>query len=605
MVNLAIPAAEHLERLPASPGVYVMTGADGVPLYVGKAASLRHRVRSYFGAGQKSSPKLRQMVARVSGIDFFVTASEQEALILELNLIKRHRPHYNVRLKDDKTFPYLKIDMKQDWPRVQITRRVQDDGARYFGPFASARSVRQALNMIKGLFPFRSCSQPIKTDTRPCLDYHIHRCLAPCTGAVTREEYREVLKQVILFLEGKQGRLVRELEHRMSRAAENLDFEKAARLRDQLQAINEVVEWQRIATTVKGEQDVIALAGDKDLTCAQVLFIRGSRLIGRESFTLQGTRYEEPQSIMTSFVKQFYSSSSYVPPVLLLQHPVEDRAVIEEWLGNRRGGRVRIIVPRRGGKKQLVDTAAENAKHGLEQLRLASPATPEAALAEIKRELGLPAPPARIEGYDISNIQGRAAVGSMVVFNRGKPEPSGYRRFRIKTVSGADDYAMLREVFRRRFKRGELAGDGWAALPDLILIDGGKGQLKATLQAMAEVRAEPVPIASLAKENEEIFVPRRAEPIVLPRQSPALQLLQRVRDEAHRFAHSYHRRVHKRESFVSELDAIPGIGAKRKHALLRRFGSVPAIREASIEELTTASGITRNLAERIKQHYAG
>ena len=597
--------AEQLKRLPASPGVYVMRNADGVPLYVGKAANLRHRVRSYFGARQNLSPKLQQMIARASDIDFFVTASEQEALILELNLIKRHHPHYNVRLKDDKTFPYLRIDMNQDWPRVQITRRVQEDGARYFGPFASARSVRQALNVIKGLFPFRSCSRPItSTDSRPCLDYHIHRCLAPCIGAVTREEYREVIEQVILFLEGKQERLVRELEHKMSQAALSLDFEKAARLRDQLRAVKEVVEWQRIATTVKGEQDAIALASDKDLTCAQVFFIRGSQLIGRESFTLQGTRYEEPPGIMTSFVKQFYSSSPYIPPLLLLQHPVEDRAVIEEWLGSKRGSRVCIIVPRRGSKKQLVDIAAENARHGLEQLKLRSTTAPEAALAEIERELQLPALPARIEGYDISNIQGTAAVGSMIVFERGKPEPSGYRRFLIKTVSGADDYAMLREVFRRRFKRGDLAADGWAALPDLVLIDGGKGQLNAALQVMGEVGAKPVPIASLAKENEEIYVPGRAGPIVLPRRSPGLQLLQRVRDEAHRFAHNYHRKVHKRKTFASELDAIPGIGARRKRALLRRFGSVPAIRKASIDELTTASGITRSLAQRIKQYYA-
>lgn len=597
--------AEQLKRLPASPGVYVMRSAEGVPLYVGKATRLRSRVRSYFGAGQKLTPKLRQMVARVNDIDFFVTGSEREALILELNLIKRYHPRYNVLLKDDKTFPYLKVDTNQEWPRVQITRRVQDDGARYFGPFASARSVRQALNMIKGIFPFRSCSQPLKPDTRPCLDYHIHRCLAPCAGAVTREEYREVIEQVILFLEGRQEHLVRELERKMEEAALKLDFEKAARLRDQLRAVNEVIEWQRIAARVKGEQDVIALAGDKDLTCAQVFFIRGSRLIGRESFTLGGTRYEAPPAVMTSFVKQFYSSSSYVPPLLLLQHPVEDRQVIEGWLGSKRGSRVRIVVPRRGSKKELMDIVAENARHGLEQIKLRRTSPPEAALAEIERELKLPAPPTRIEGYDISNIQGTAAVGSMIVFEQGKPESSGYRRFRIRTVAGPDDCAMLREVFRRRFKRGELAADGWAHLPDLILVDGGRGQLNAALEAMADAGAKPVPVAALAKENEEIYVPGRAEPIVLPRESAGLQLLQRVRDEAHRFAHSYQRRVHKKKAFASGLDEVPGVGPRRKRALLRRFGSVPAIRGASVEELVTARGITRSLAERIKQHYAG
>jgi excinuclease ABC subunit C len=579
-----------------------MRNAEGDFLYVGKAANLRRRVRSYFGAGQKLSPKLQRMVARVNDLDFFVTTSEQEALILELNLIKRHHPRYNVRLKDDKTFPYLKIDTTQDWPRVQITRRVQDDGARYFGPFASAKSVRQTLKMITGIFPFRSCSQPITaTDTRPCLEYHIHHCLAPCTGAVSKEEYSEVIEQVILFLEGKQERVVKELESRMHQAALSLDFERAARLRDQIRAVNEVVEGQRIATTVKGEQDVIAFAQDKDQTCAQVFFIRRGKLIGRESFTLQGTRYEKPQHIMTSFIKQFYASSSYIPPVLLLQHPVEDKAVIEGWLESKRGSKVRIVVPRRGNKKQLVDIVAENARQALEQIK-ASPVALETALAEIEQELQLPGLPARIEGYDISNIQGTAAVGSMVVFERGKPRPSHYRRFRIKTVSRANDYAMLQEVLKRRFKRSRHAADTWAILPDLILIDGGKGQLNAARLVMQEAGAKSIPVASLAKENEEIFIPQRAEPIVLPRQSPGLQLLQRVRDEAHRFAYGYYQKIHQQETFASALDAIPGIGARRKRALLQRFGSVPAILEASIEELATTKGMTKSLAQRIKNY---
>jgi len=593
---------EQLKQLPASPGVYLMRNAEGDFLYVGKAANLRRRVRSYFGAGQKLSPKLQRMVARVNDLDFFVTTSEQEALILELNLIKRHHPRYNVRLKDDKTFPYLKIDTTQDWPRVQITRRVQDDGARYFGPFASAKSVRQTLKMITGIFPFRSCSQPITaTDTRPCLEYHIHHCLAPCTGAVSKEEYSEVIEQVILFLEGKQERVVKELESRMHQAALSLDFERAARLRDQIRAVNEVVEGQRIATTVKGEQDVIAFAQDKDQTCAQVFFIRRGKLIGRESFTLQGTRYEKPQHIMTSFIKQFYASSSYIPPVLLLQHPVEDKAVIEGWLESKRGSKVRIVVPRRGNKKQLVDIVAENARQALEQIK-ASPVALETALAEIEQELQLPGLPARIEGYDISNIQGTAAVGSMVVFERGKPRPSHYRRFRIKTVSRANDYAMLQEVLKRRFKRSRHAADTWAILPDLILIDGGKGQLNAARLVMQEAGAKSIPVASLAKENEEIFIPQRAEPIVLPRQSPGLQLLQRVRDEAHRFAYGYYQKIHQQETFASALDAIPGIGARRKRALLQRFGSVPAILEASIEELATTKGMTKSLAQRIKNY---
>jgi excinuclease ABC subunit C len=597
---------EQLRGLPTSPGVYLMKDAEDNILYVGKAANLRHRVGSYFGAGQKLTPKLQRMVSRVNDLDYFVTSSEQEALILELNLIKRYHPGYNVRLKDDKTFPYLKIDLSDDWPRVYITRRLEEDGGRYFGPFASAKSVRQTLKLIRGIFPFRSCSRTITgTDPRPCLEYHIGHCLAPCIGVVSRGEYAEVIKQVILFLEGKQERVAQQLESKMNKAAEALDFETAARLRDQLQAVNQVIEGQRIATTVKGEQDVIAFAQDKDQAYVQVFFIRGGKLIGRESFLLQGTRSEEPSQIMTSFIKQFYASSPYIPPLLLLQHPVEDIATIQAWLQIKRGGKVNIQVPRRGNKKQLLNIVAENAQQGLEQLKikqLASPTALSAVLDEIKRELNLPRLPSRIEGYDISDIQGMAAVGSMVVFDKGKPKPAHYRRFKIKTVSAANDYAMLQEVLRRRFRRASGASDTWAILPDLVLIDGGRGQLNAAREAMEEMGGGSVPIASLAKENEEIFIPQRSEPIILPRSSPGLQLLQRLRDEAHRFALGYHQRIRKRGTFASVLDTIPGVGPKRKRALLRQFGSVRAIKEAPVEELASARGITESLARKIKEY---
>jgi excinuclease ABC subunit C len=551
------------------------------------------------------------LVSRVNDLDFFVTTSEQEALILELNLIKRYRPRYNVRLKDDKTFPYLKIDLNEDWPRVHITRRLEENGGRYFGPFASAKSVRQTLKLIKGIFPFRSCSKTITgSDLRPCLDYHIRHCLGPCIGSVSRQEYAEVIKQTILFLEGKQEIVVQELESKMEKAAEALDFEKAALLRDQIQAVNKVIEGQRIATTVKGEQDVIAFAGDKDQAYVQVFFIRSGKLIGRESFVLQGTRSEEPYQIMTSFVKQFYDSSPYIPPLLLLQHPLEDTTVIENWLQSKRGAKVHIQVPYRGDKKQLVKIVAENAEQGLQQLKikqLAAPTALAAALAEIKRELHLPCLPWRIEGYDISNIQGMAAAGSMVVFDKGKPKPSHYRRFRIKTVPGADDYAMLQEVLKRRFKRSSIksndasATDTWAILPDLVLIDGGKGQLNTALSAMREMGAGSIPVASLAKENEEIFIPQEKEPVILPGNSSALQLLQRLRDEAHRFALGYYQKIHQKQAFASVLDTIPGIGPKRKRTLLIQFGSVQAIREAPIDELATARGMSQSLAQKIKE----
>ncbi len=601
---------EQLKQLPPSPGVYLMRDASRDVLYVGKAANLRHRVKSYFGTRQKLSLKLQRMVPQVSDFDFFVTSSEQEALLLELNLIKQYRPRYNVRLKDDKTFPYLKIDLNNDWPAVYVTRRWEEDGGRYFGPFASARSVRQTLKVIKGLFPFRSCTKLIKGfDSRACLEYYIRDCVGPCIGAVTRAEYAEIIKQVVLFLEGKQETVVQELENKMEKAAKALNFEQAALLRDQIKAVEQVIEGQRIAMTVKGEQDVIAFAGDKDQACVQVFFIRHDKLIGRDSFALQGTRSEDPQQIMASFIKQFYGSSPYLPPLLLLQYPVEDKTVIEKWLQSRRGGKVHIQVPQRGGKKQLVKIVAENAEQGLEQLKIKQQGPPtelKTALAEIEQELQLNRPPLRIEGYDISDIQGTAAVGSMVVFDNGRPKPSLYRRFRIKTVSGADDYAMLREVLRRRFKRSlesdVSAPTSWVIIPDFILIDGGRGQLNAALTVMRDAGVGSIPIVSLAKENEEIFVPGKTQPIVLPRSSPGLQLLQRLRDEAHRFALGYHQKIHKKETFVSALDIIPGIGPKYKRSLLNQFGSVRAIQEASADELVATGKISRSLAERIKEY---
>jgi len=600
---------EQLNRLPNSPGVYLMRDAEGNILYVGKAANLHHRVRSYFSAGQKLSPKLVRLVARVADIDFFVAASEQEALILELNLIKQYHPRYNVRLKDDKTFPYLKISINEDWPKIYVTRRLEQDGGHYFGPFASARSVRQTLRVLQGIFPFRICSKAITgTAPRACLEYHLGHCLAPCTGEVSQTEYAEVINEVILFLEGKQERVVRELKARMNKAAEALDFEKAALARDQIQAIHRVIEGQKIAATVRGEQDVIAFAQDRDQAYVQVFFVRNNKLIGRESFLLQGTRQEVPQQIITSFIKQFYASSPYIPPLLLLQYPVEETLIIKDWLQSKRGAKVEIQVPRRGSKKQLIDIVAENARRGLEQLKIKELATPkalDAALAEIERELELKGLPQRMEAYDISNIQGKSAVGSMVVFEKGKPKPAHYRRFKIKTVSGANDYAMLQEVLQRRFKhsfKGETSPpDTWAILPDLVLIDGGKGQLNAVLSALDEI-GRSVPVASLAKENEEIFIPRRKEPVILPRSSPGLQLLQRLRDEAHRFAITYYAGVHRRETFTSALDSIPGIGPKRKRALLRQFGSVHRIGEASVDELVAATGMTQSQAKKMKEY---
>lgn len=600
---------EQLDRLPHKPGVYLFRDTGGNILYVGKANNLHNRVRSYFSSSSQVSPKIALLASQVADIDFFTVTSGQEALILELNFIKQYHPRFNVRLKDDKTFPYLKIDISEEWPRVYRTRRLEDDGGRYFGPFSSAKSLKDTLRVLQRLFPFRICNKNITgTRRRPCLEYHLGHCLAPCTGSVSKEEYDQVIREVILFLEGRRDKVIRELKARMNRASASTDFEKAARLRDQIQAMEEVIEGEKIASTVRGEQDVIAFIQDEDKAYAQVLFVRSSRMTGREGFLLQGTRHEEPRQIITSFVKQYYSSSPRIPPLLLLQYPIEDKEVVKEWLRSKRGGAVKIQVPRRGVKKQLVDIAAENARQGWEQLKIkemTAPRSTDAALGEIEKELKLRKKPVRMEAYDISNIQGTSAVGSMVVFEDGRPKPAHYRRFKIKTVSGANDYAMLQEVLRRRFKRGKNA-DGsdtttWGIMPDLVLIDGGKGQLNAALEVLKESGVD-IPAAGLAKEKEEIFLPGRKSPVVLPKSSPGLQILQNIRDEAHRFAISYYARVHRKKTFTSVLDNVPGIGPRRKSALMQHFGSIPRIREASVDELVAATGMTYDQAKKIKEY---
>jgi excinuclease ABC subunit C len=600
---------EQLNRMPHRPGVYLMRDAGKAILYVGKANDLHNRVRSYFVASPQLPEKTARLVAQIADIDFFVASSEQEALILENNLIKQYHPRFNVRLKDDKTFPYLKINTHEEWPTITVTRRMEPDGSRYFGPFASPGSVKQTLRIIQRIFPVRNCSKVIRGRTRPpCLEYHLGRCLGPCTGAVSRQEYARAVKEVILFLEGKQDKVVKEFKAQMEKASAAMDFEKAALLRDRIRAIHDVIEGEKIAAVIRGDEDVIAFVQEGDQAFVQLLFIRRSKLTGREGFLLQGTRQEEPSQVITSFVKQYYASSPQLPPLLLLQHPVEDRAVVQEWLKSRRSGRVAIQVPRRGAKKQLIDIAAENARQGLEQIKIKEITTgksAEVALAEIEKELHLPGPPQRMEAYDISDIQGTAAVGSLVVFEKGRPKPAHYRRFKIRTVTGANDYAMLQEVLRRRFKRSAAgsakAGDSWAVMPDLILIDGGKGQLNASLVVLKEIDKK-LPLASLAKENEEIFLPGRKGPVILPKTSPGLQLLQRLRDEAHRFAVGYFTTVHRRRTFASALDNIPGVGPRRKSALLRQFGSVQRIREASLEELAAATGVSREQAARMKEH---
>jgi len=596
---------QQLKALPVKPGVYLFKDKEGKVIYVGKAANLNSRVRSYFGAPSSLSAKIQRLVAKLQDFEFVVTNSEQEALILECNMIKKYTPRYNVRLKDNKTFPYLKIDVNEDWPGVYITRRVQKDGARYFGPFASAGSVRKTSRLIKKIFPFRSCSKRIDgKDKRPCLDYYIRRCLGPCIGAVEKQEYHDVINQVILFLQGKQELILRELNAKMKAAAQQLQFERAALLRDQIKAIEKVIEGQRIATTLQGEKDIIGLAQNEKRAYVELFSIRNNKLIGQDHFIMEGIQGESPGQIMTSFVKQYYASASYIPPLILLQQPVDEPVVLSEWLEQQRGSRVELQVPQRGAKKKLVDTVAENAAQGLElaQAKEMKVEVISSGLQELKNRLRLPKMPRRIECYDVSNIQGALAVGSMVVLEKGRPKPAHYRHFRIKTVAGADDYAMIQETLRRRFKRG-LTGEGaWAIIPDLVLIDGGKGQLNAALELRRELGLDSIPMASLAKENEEVFIPGDPKPVYIAKDSPALHILQRARDEAHRFAISYHQRLRRKEVIISVLDNIPGIGPRRKKALLKKFGSIEAIKEASSEELSQTEGITLALAQKVKEY---
>ena len=627
MTDQSQAIGSRLNSVPAESGVYIFKDASAQILYVGKAANLRNRVRSYFGSRFGLTPKIRRMVEHAADFEFFITYSESEALILENTLIKRHRPPYNTRLRDDKTYPYIKIDLKEEFPLVSFTRRVQEDGAHYFGPFASAYSVRRTLDLLKKLFPYRSCTKVITgVDSRPCLEYFIHRCVAPCVSYASREEYRAVIDQVLLFLQGHTEAVVRQLKSQMHLVADNLEFERAARLRDQIRAIERVTEEQKVVTTRSEDVDIIAMKQDKDEALVEAFFIRKGRLIGRDHFTMEGTRDESEGRVLSSFVKQFYDRASFIPSQVLLQHSLEDGESIRTWLQSKRGRSVTLTVPVRGEKRRLVSMVAENAAQEMAQnrvRRLAGQDAMDTAMRELQDALNLPRLPRRIECYDISNIHGTDSVGSMVVCQEGKPRPAHYRRFRIRTVGDIDDYAMMREVLRRRF--GKLAqqdqqalklraldgdqsaggsGETWGLIPDLVLIDGGKGHLTAAHGVFLElgISTDAVPLASLAKEQEELFTPEVAEAIVLPRSSQGLFLVQRVRDEAHRFAITYHQKLRSQRAVKSGLDNVPGIGPKRRRLLLRRFGTVKAIREASLEELATVAGMTRALAEKIKEH---
>ncbi|WP_041274690.1 excinuclease ABC subunit UvrC [Desulforamulus reducens] len=614
-----MPLSDKIKNIPSRPGVYLYKDQDGQVIYVGKAVSLKNRVRSYFQAGAKQAPKVKAMLGRAVDLDFIVTDSEMEALILENNLIKEHRPKYNILLKDDKTYPYIKVTVQEEFPRVYLTRRVLKDRARYFGPFTNVGAVNETMRLLKKIFPLRTCKQrKLSPRDRPCLNYHIKRCLGPCCNLVERQTYRETVNEVVLFLEGRQEDLMKRLRQRMEEAAEKLEFEKAAELRDQLLAVEKIVERQKVVSTDLVDQDVIAMARGFDESCLTVFFIRGGKLIGREHYFLEGTDTLERGEIMTTFIQQFYNQTEFIPAEVLISEEIAKPELLRSWLSELRGSKVTIKAPKRGDKHKLVEMAAQNALLSLEQAKLQRQANREAvdgALAELMAALGLENPPHRMECYDISNIQGTETVSSMVVFEEGRPKKDQYRRFKIRWVEGPNDFASMHETLTRRFSRakeeqdllsrGELTPKQakFTRLPDLIIIDGGKGQLSAARQAMLEQGFAHIATFGLAKEEELLFAPGRPDPIRLPRESKGLQMLQRLRDEAHRFAVTYHRKLRTKRNLKSLLDEIDGIGAVRRRELYKAYKNLESIKQASVEELAKIPGMNTKAAEAVYNYF--
>ncbi len=650
ITNMAIP--EHLEatvkNLPTEPGCYLYYNDRNEVIYVGKAVNLRNRVRSYFNpATWLLSPKTGRLVRDIARIEFVVRGSELEALIQEAELIKQHKPRYNIRLKDDKRYPYLKVTWQDDFPTVVVTRRMERDGARYYGPYSDTKAVYATRDTLRRMFPFLDCDRVISGhDSRACMYYDIKLCSGPCIGAIQRAEYRANTQRLCDFLEGKTGQVIIDLEARMERAATNLQFERAAQYRDQLRAVQHVVERQRIVSNTTTDQDVIAFARDEGDTCVEVLFIRGGKLLGQEYFVLDGAEGANEQEVLNSFLQQFYGEAAYIPPEVLLPAQIEEAHILENWLKHKRGTAVKLRSLGEKADEDLVALAAQNAGVTLTSLKAQwqeDTHRQETTLRELQNGLGLPRLPVRIECFDISNTQGVAMIGSMVVFVHGVPSKADYRRFNIRDIEGPNDFESMRQSLRRRFQRWKDVARGgrdladvisadatvpvpepqnapkpakkqakplsksksesdarWALLPDLLLIDGGKGQLHVAMDVLKEFDlSHIVPVASLAKQQEEIFLPDKAESILLPRQSPAFYLVQRVRDEAHRYGITSHRRQRAKIGLASQLDAIPGVGPNRRRKLLTRFGSLQGIAQASVEELSEI--VPRTVAESLKE----
>lgn len=606
-----------LAGIPRKPGCYLMKDASGGVLYVGKAVNLLNRVRSYFHASAAQNPKTAELIEKIRDVEWIVAGSEIEALILEMTLIKRHRPKYNVKLKDDKRYPYIKVHWADPFPKVTMTRRMSNDGSRYYGPYTSVWAVHQTLDVLRKIFPYLTCDRTITgEDLRACLYYDIKLCVAPCIGVVNQERYRTVITDLCRFLEGKTDPILERIESDMDAASEAMEYERAAAFRDQLEAIHKVVDGQRVVTREKLDSDVIAFARNEQDACVQVFFIRSGKLIGREYFVLEDSSQAQDQEIMEAFVKQFYTQAAFVPPNVLLQTDVEEALIIEQWLQSKRGNqKVSLRVPRRGTKRELVQMATENAAETLSMLRArweADRSKHVKAIAELQESLDLDEVPNRIEGYDISNLQGTAAAGSMVVFEQGVPRKAAYRKFTIKSVEGQDDFDSMEEVLARRFRRWESATEeakkpgakldqGFGLLPDLVLIDGGKGQLSRAVKVLEEHGlSDSVRAVGLAKNHEEIYLPGQKDPVILPHRSQALFLVQRIRDEAHRFALRHHQTQRRKKGLAAQLDQVAGIGPAKRNALLKAFGNLNAIRTANAEQLAQVPGISKKLAQRLK-----
>jgi excinuclease ABC subunit C len=606
---------EHkLATLPTAPGVYLMLNEAGEVIYVGKAINLRNRVRSYFQKSANHALKVQVLVEHIADLEYIVTDSEVEALILENNLIKKHTPRYNVRLKDDKTYPYIKVTVQETFPRVLMVRKRLKDGARYFGPYTDVTVVKKTLSFLRTLFPLRTCNKTIEEgwQDRPCLNYHIGRCLAPCAGLISKENYAEMIQEVLLFLEGRIDRLIPDLTRKMHEASAQLEYEKAARFRNQIRGLETLFEKQKIVVQHAEDQDYVGYARHGELACVQVFFVRSGKVVGRDHYLLECSADEEGAEILRAFLQQYYAEASYIPREVLTPIPLIEPEIMENWLRSLRGGkRVYLRTPQRGDKKQLLDLVVKNAQIALDETRSRNTfkqRAMERALQDLQDLTGLPEPPERIEAFDISNLQGTNVVASLVVWDNGDFKSTDYRRFRIRGLEGSpNDYEAMREAVSRRFKRGLMEQDEesseqkFSVFPDVVLIDGGKGQLGVALEVRDELGLI-IPFLSLAEKREEIYLEGQSQPVILPNDSPGLLLLRKIRDEAHRFALTYHRNLRGKATRGSILDEIPGIGPKRKKDLIRHFGGIKKIRSATFEELQEVPGISAKLAAEIYQH---